>query len=144
MGTQQPGRNDSATDLFTVTNRAGTTLDGAITDVTLTIVVDDGSVFPAAGRFKVTIDLEIIDIASRAGNTLTAETRGVEGTSNVLHADEADVDMNYTAGHYETLRDAIIGTQDGHMQRPTSHDSPTPGVIVYGEDPLANFRRFCT
>jgi len=142
MATNQPGSLDAATDLFEAENRANTTLNGAVADgVTTTIVVADGSVFPGSGRFKITIEDEIIDIASRTGNTLTAETRGAEGTTGAAHSDATAVAMQMTAGHYETLRDAIINTQEGYMRRPTTHDSG-PTVVKHGRDPLEQVRRF--
>ena len=141
MATTQPGTIDTATNLFAVTNRAVTTLNGAITDVATTIVVTDGSVFPASGRFMVTIEDERIIIASRSGNTLTAETRGADSSSNVLHSSGVSCTMQMTALHYETLRDAIIGTQEGYMQRPAAPTAST-GMKVVGLDPLENVRRF--
>jgi len=142
MATNQPGALDSATDLFEAANRATTTLNGAVADgVTTTIVVADGSVFPSSGRFKITIEDEIVDIASRSGNTLTAETRGAESTTGVAHSTATAVAMQMTAGHYETLRDAIINTQEGYIRRPTTHDSG-PTVVKHGSDPLADIRRF--
>ncbi len=143
MATKQPGALDAATDLFTVTNRANTTLNGAITDVTLTITVVDGNVFPSSGRFKITIEDEIIDIASRSTHVLTAESRGDEGTGNVAHSNAIAVAMQMTAGHYETVRDAIINTQEGYMRRPTApSDAAASGVRRYGLDPLEQVRRF--
>ena len=142
MATKQPGALDAATDLFTVTNRASTTLNGAITAGTTTIVVTDGSVFPSAGRFKITIEAEIIDIASRSGNTLTAELRGAEGTTGASHSDTTTVAMQMTAGHYETLRDAIINTQEGYMRRPSVLHDAGPSVQRLGVDPFENVRRF--
>lgn len=143
MATNQPGALDALTDLFAVTNRATTTLDGAISDVDTAIVVIDGSVFPSSGRFKVTIESEIIDIASRSGNTLTAETRGAEGTTGVAHSTSLTIAMQHTAGHYETLRDAIINTQEGYMRRPSAPSDPGLGLTKHGTDPLENIRRFC-
>ena len=142
MATNQPGALDAATDLFTVTNRASTTLDGGITDVATTIVVTDGSVFPAAGRFMVTIEDERVIIASRVTVTLTVESRGADNSSNVAHSDDATIAMQMTALHYETLRDAVIGTQEGYMQRPTTHDAAPSGIRSYGRCPLENVRRF--
>jgi hypothetical protein len=145
MATNQPGALDAATDLWEATNRAATTLNGAIADgVTTTIVVTDGSVFPASGRFKITIENEIIDIASRSGNTLTAETRGAEGTTGVAHSDTTAVAMQYTAGQYEDIRDAIIATQEGYMQRPSMPSDPGQGIVKYAENLHFDLRRSWT
>jgi hypothetical protein len=141
MATNQPGALDAATDLFLVENRASSDLDGSITDVATAITVTDGTVFPGAGRFKITIENEVIDIASRSGNVLTAELRAAEGTTGVAHADAAVVGMQFTKGHYETVRDAIINTQEGAMRRPDTSDSG-PTVQKVGRDPLEQVRRF--
>ena len=141
MATNQPGALDAATDLFAVTNRAATTLNGAITDVTLTVIVADGSQFPSAGRFKITIENEILDIASISSNTLTVETRGVEGTTNVAHSDAVLVAGQMTAGHYETLRDGIISSQEGYMRRPTVNEVPNGLSRVGGQDSTFDLRR---
>lgn len=141
MATNQPGALDSATDLFMVENRAETTLNTALNNGASTVDVVDGSVFPSSGRFKITVENEVIDIASRAGNTLTVESRGAEGTSDVTHGSGSTVSMQFTKGHYETLRDAIINTQEGYMRRPTT-DSPQLGVSKFGGDPFENIRRF--
>lgn len=132
MATSQPGALDLATDLFLVANRAATTLNGGISDVATAITVTDASAFPSTGRFKITIADEIIDIASRSGNDLTAETRGAEGTSGATHADTTAVTMQFTAGHFEALRDAIIATQEGYMRRPAMPSDPGNGVTTFG------------
>ncbi len=143
MATKQPGALDAATDLFTVANRANTTLNGSITDVTTTITVVDGNVFPSSGRFKITIEDEIIDIASRSTHVLTAESRGDEGTTGVAHSTAIAVAMQMTAGHYETLRDGIIKTQEGYMRRPTvPSDAAAQAITSHGRDPLEQVRRF--
>lgn len=143
MATNQPGALDAATDLFVVSNRATTLLNGGISNVDTTITVDDGSVFPSSGRFKVTIDNEIIDIASRAGNDLTVEARGAESTAAASHSDNAACAMQVTAGHYETLRDGIINTQEGYMRRPSVNDSqPSQGVRKFGPDSPEQQRLF--
>ena len=145
MATTQPGTIDVVTNLFIVDNRIATTLDGAHDDSTLTLNVTDGSVFPTPGRFKITIDNEVIDCASVAGNVITAEARGVEGSSAAAHSDLVAVAMQFTKGHYETLRDAIIATQEGYMQRPTANDTATgasrPAQSVFA-DPFEQTRRF--
>ena len=133
MATNQPGALDAATDLWETTNRAVTTLAADVVDaVGLTVVVADGSVYPASGRFKITIEDEIFDIASRAGNTLTVETRGAEGTTGIAHSFGTPVAMLFTAGHFEDLRDGIIATQEGYMRRPTVNDDAPQGKTAFG------------
>lgn len=67
-------------------NFATTTLDGAINNSTTTVVVDDGSVFPATGNFRIVIDVEIMVCTARSSNTLTV-VRGQEGTTGASHSD---------------------------------------------------------
>lgn len=61
-------------------NLARSTLDGGISDTDTSIVLADGSRFPAAGPFRITIDPdgtpEIVKIASRSGDTLTVASGG--------------------------------------------------------------------
>lgn len=69
------------------------TLDGAITNVGLSITVDDGSLFPADGGY-ILIESEIIRYASRSGNVLTVshvDFRGEFSSDNVSHLDGVDV-----------------------------------------------------
>lgn len=140
MTTQQPGALDASTDLLLVSNRATTTLNGSINNSTTSIVVADGSVFPASDFF-ITIDSEILFCSARTGNTLTV-TRGQQGTGAAAHVSGDTVAMNMTAGHYETLRDAIIATQEGYMRRPSVHDGPSGIVRLSERDPLTLHRRF--
>jgi hypothetical protein len=119
--------------MYAVSNRATTTLDGAITDSDTTITVDDGSVFPASGPFKVTIGSEIIDITSRATNDLSVGTRGVEGTTPAPHLSGVAVAMNFTAGHFEALRDGIV--------RYPSADAGPSGVFSTDDPILSQLRR---
>jgi len=134
MATTQPGALDTATNLFMVENRASTTLDGDIADDAMELDVTNGAVFPAAGRFVITIDDEILIIESRATHTLTIEERGAEGTDAAAHSDDVTVGQQFTAGLYETLRDAIIATQEGAMRR-GSVAAEAPGPIQYGVQP---------
>lgn len=71
-------------------NFATTLLNGAINNSTTTVVVDDGSVFPSTGNFRIVIDSEIMVCTSRSSNTLTV-TRGQEGTTGASHVDDSVV-----------------------------------------------------
>lgn len=144
MATTQPGALDTASNLFMVENRASTTLNGGIDDAVMTIVVTDGAVFPSTGRFVITIHDEIIIIESRATHTLTVEERGAEGSTPAAHSTATTVSQNFTAGMYETLRDAIIATQEGAMRR-GSVAAEAPAPIQHGirdEPALFWARRF--
>ncbi len=69
-----------------ILNRAVTTLNGAINSSTTSVTVDDGSVYPADGNFRIAIGNEILLVTSRATNVLTV-IRGVEGSGGSDHAD---------------------------------------------------------
>lgn len=82
-----------------------TTLNGAINNSTLTIVVNSAAELPATGAFRILIwdgltdaSKEIVKILSRAGTTLTAASRATEGPNAAQsHANADRVDMVLTA-----------------------------------------------
>lgn len=85
------------------TNNARTTLNGSVTNVATSIVVTDGSVFPAAGGadyFYMTLEnaagttREIVKVTARSTNTLTV-VRGQDGTTATAfaNADKAELRM---------------------------------------------------
>lgn len=67
-----------------------TALTSALGASDTSIVVANGSGFPASGAFCITIDDETIKVASRSGNTLTTVSapngRGFNGTTAAAHA----------------------------------------------------------
>jgi len=83
-------------------NNAFSALDGGITDVATTADVDDGSVFPSVGNFRILIDDEIILVTARSSDTLTI-VRGQEGTTNVAHSDDAKVTHVLTQGALQRI-----------------------------------------
>lgn len=90
------------------TNFADTTLNGTIINTDLPIVVTDGSLFPAA-NFYIVIDWnnssrEIVHIATRSTNTLTADLRGAEGTTAVGHTTGAKIIHGWLARHSQEWR----------------------------------------
>ena len=95
------------------TNNAATTLDGAITDSTTTIVVTDASVFPTptgGDIFRLTMtdggtNVEIVEVTSVATNTLTV-VRAQESTLGFAFADDAVIQLRPTADSYERLAEA--------------------------------------
>jgi len=139
VSTNQPGSLDVSTDLLLVANNATTTLNGNITAVATSVVVLDGTVFPASD-FYLSIGGEILFCSSRTGNNLTV-VRAQQGTSGATAVTGAAAVGNVTAGHHETLRDALIATQEGAMRRPSVHDGPL-GIVRFPDDPLTNIRRF--
>jgi len=74
-----------------------TTLDGNINNSVTSITVTDGSVFPAAGNFRVRVSQEIMLCTSRSSNTLTVE-RGIEGTTAASHSDLENITSPFTVG----------------------------------------------
>lgn len=95
-----------------VKDNAETTLNGAIDNSTLTIVVSDGSVLPTTGnQFVISIDSEDILCDSRSTNTLTANTRGYNGTVAASHANGATVSLFVLAKHIQDLDDAVVALE---------------------------------
>ena len=86
-------------------NDGQTTLNGTISDSVTSVVVADGSVFPAGGDFRILIDDELMLCTARSTNTLTV-ARAQEGTTNVSHADAALVNHVVSQGGLQSyLRD---------------------------------------
>ena len=76
-------------------NTAITQLDGTINSSVTSIVVDDGSVFPSIGDFRIVIEDEIMLCTARSSDTLTV-VRGQEGTAAAGHADDEPVSSALT------------------------------------------------
>ncbi len=88
-------------------NQASTTLNGAINNSVTSVVVTDGSVFPATGNFRVLCGSELMLVTARSSNTLTVE-RGIEGTSNNSHANTDPIALNLTTGGIDQwLKDSV-------------------------------------
>jgi hypothetical protein len=77
-------------------NNAADQLDGGIDASQTSITVDDGSVFPSTGNFRIIIDDELMIVSDRSSNTLTV-VRGAEGTTGASHLDDAPVTHVITA-----------------------------------------------
>ena len=75
----------------TVSGEAVTTLNGAINDVTTTVVLADASQFPSSGTSYIQIGSEEISYTGKSGNTLTGVTRGVRNTTAASHLNGATV-----------------------------------------------------
>lgn len=103
------------TELFT--NAAETTLNGAINNSVTSVVVTDGSTFPA-GNFRVLVDTEFMRCTSRSGNTLTV-VRGTEGSTAASHLDLAAVNSILTAGSIAALKSDFMAMM-GLGRVPTS------------------------
>lgn len=89
----------------TFANNATGTLNGSITNVATSLVLNagQGAAFPATGNFRILIDSEIIIVGARSGDTLSSLTRGQEGTAGAAHNNGATVTHILTKGALETL-----------------------------------------
>lgn len=96
-------------DLSILKNNLSTTLNGAIDDVTTTVVLTDASSFPTAGY--VTIDTEAIQYTGKAANTLTGVTRGADSTTAAAHSNAAPVLHLFVAVHHNALKDEVIALE---------------------------------
>lgn len=84
--------------LETFSNDAETLLNGAITNSQLTITVDNAAVFPQSGQYRLKIDDEYFLVTGGHGTNILTVVRGQEGSTAVLHADNAEVHHVLTAG----------------------------------------------
>jgi hypothetical protein len=87
-----------------IANAAATTLNGAIDNATITVVVTSAAAFPAAGQFRILIDNEILLVTGVAGNTFTVAARGtIEGTAAAAHLTLAPVTHVLTKGAFDQI-----------------------------------------
>src|SRR5690625_538007 len=86
-------------------NNAETKLINSVNSSQTSLTVDDASIFPDA-PFLITVNEEIMRVASVSGNSLTVQ-RGREGTSASSHNAGNNVENNFTAGTYEAWVDEI-------------------------------------
>jgi len=91
-------------------NDASTTLNGAITLGATSITVTDGSVFPAAGDYTISINDEIILVTGRATHVLTVE-RGYDSTTAAAHDDLDAVDAIVTEDSMSTWSEQSLKTK---------------------------------
>lgn len=116
------------TDFKVPLNSASSSLDGAITDVavTLDVATGEGANFPATadGDFWVSIDAEIMLCTSRAGDTLTV-TRSQQGTSGAAHDDGAAVELRITQEAFEDIHANIV---TGILQGWAADDNLNPSI----------------
>jgi hypothetical protein len=110
-------------------NNAITALDGAINSAVTSITVDDGSVFPSSGNFRLKCDDELMICTARTGNTLTV-TRAAESTTAASHSDDALIEHVLTkAGLEQVLEDMY--QFGGYSSRPSA---PRTGTIYHASD----------
>lgn len=78
-------------------NNASTTLASGLTNIQTSMTVDDGSVFPTEGDFRLRLNDEIVICTARSGNVLTI-SRGEESTTAASHDTGTVVRAILTAG----------------------------------------------
>jgi len=97
---------------------AATTLNGAIDDVTTTVILVNGNAFPPSSKTPYTIvcEAEEMTVTNRSSNTLTV-TRGVNGSTAVSHLDTTAVTGDYTQARNYENNDYVLGwpTQTGEL-----------------------------
>ncbi len=103
-----------------VNGNAVTALNGSITSGATTLTVDDASLFPSAGTFRIRIGTELLIVTAVSGNDFTV-TRGGEGSSAAAHADNEPVEFCLSAGSYEDFMAEYV-SQGAWASRPSSGD----------------------
>lgn len=93
-------------------NAAETTLNGAINDSVTSVVVTDGSIYPAEGDFWVTVEDEIMKVTARSTNTLTVE-RGADGSTAASHADTTPIVSIITSTNIDQYLEESISWHRG-------------------------------
>ena len=79
-------------------NNAITTLNGAIDDSVVSLVVDDATNFPS-GDFRICVEDEIMIVTNVTGSTFTV-IRGAESTTAAAHADQVTIAHVLTSGGF--------------------------------------------
>jgi len=97
-----------ATTFLEVKNNAVSTLAADITDAatSLTVASGEGSKFPSAYPFHISIDDEILSCTNRSSDVLTV-VRAQQSTSNVEHSSGTTVALNITAKSVSDLNTAV-------------------------------------
>lgn len=117
-------------------NRPITTLNGAISGVDTSIVVQDASLFPLTPQFRVLVESEYMLVTGVAGNTFTV-TRGVEGSANVPHISGVSVIHILTAGALDELRSASGLKTTTTIVNVESALAPSNGQVLVATGPTA-------
>lgn len=100
----------------TFSNNAISFLVGSIGSGDLSYVINDASLFPSTGNFRVRVDQEIMLVGARTGNALSSITRGIEGTTAVGHSPGATVSHVLTAGALSAFSQTGGGGGGGYPQ----------------------------
>jgi len=100
-----------------------TTLNGGINDVVTSVVVADGSIFPADGNYVIRCEDELMRVTARSTNTLTV-TRGYAGSTAVSHTTGVDV--------WQTVeKDALLAyiAEQGHSRMISQSDGQKHRIL---------------
>jgi len=88
-------------------NNATSTLNGGISGAVTTVNINSLAGFPLEGDYRIAVEAEIMLVTARSGGALTV-VRGIEGSTAVGHADNADVAIIITkAGIDKYITDFI-------------------------------------
>jgi len=110
-----------------VNNGTGGTLNGSLTNVTTSVVVNDSSIYPSKGDFRVQVDSEAMQVTSISGNTLTV-VRGVDGSAAVSHTDGTAIQTILTqSGLKAVFDDATAG---GSYRNPSRLQDSTGATLT--------------
>ena len=108
-------------------NNARDSLNGSLTNVATSVVVNSVTEFPTEGNFRILIDSELMLVTSVSGSTFTV-TRGVEGTTGVTHTDGALVTQLITD---DGLRQVIADDLLYANQKPLYHSiTDDTGAVI--------------
>lgn len=130
------------------TNNATTTLASGISAFDTVLTVRDASRFPTPSVnqfFLITldngVDIEIVEVTERVGNTLSGLTRAMEGTNSSYFAEGTRVEVRVTAGYLDTI-EALKAEVDTLSASETSLDDASR--IVFTEVPGVQVPRSLT
>ena len=109
-------------------NSASTTLNGAIDNSTISVIVTSATNFPTTGQFRIIVESEIMLVTSVSGTTFTV-TRGAESTTAASHADTTTVTHILTKG----MLDQVIADNVGAGAFASIPASEKAGKLYLGE-----------
>jgi hypothetical protein len=88
---------------------ASDSLNGAINNSQTTLVVNDGTLFPTTGTFRIRVDSELMKVTGVSSNTFTI-VRAQGGTTAASHANGAIVDEVVTSDFLDAFRQDSVST----------------------------------
>lgn len=122
-----PTALDDTVSLFSTSNRANSTLSGAITSGSTSLTLANAAMFPTSGA--ITIENEIIFYTGKSGNQLTGLIRGQDGTLASSHNSGVEVSGRIIARHVQVAYDAIRALQ---AKLGIGADTPAAGEVLKG------------